>query len=175
MQNCSRICAWNYLLVGKAIVPDNPWIEGNDREHGGSDHDAEIGSCRGGMDRGEKTEIDQDGEQGNNKDIEHRPPADECNKTKHSGLLPQQSQAAEPGGEKQDDQADDLEDGHQDRGGKNDQADEIGAMMEKIDDPVDDGRAVGDAEKIDPHNRQQISRRKKNSRGEDESPGSGNT
>ena len=61
------------------------------------------------MDGGKETEIDQDREQGDDENIEHRPPADEGDESKEHGFFPVDVIAVGLHGEQQDAEADNLE------------------------------------------------------------------
>ena len=87
--------------------------------------------------------------------------------------MAQPASPAKMNGKKDDDQPDDLKQGNQYRGDKNDQADAVRAFPEKIENAVHDGGAVGNTKMLDFHDGQQISRHREDTGGENQGPGAG--
>ena len=102
------------------------------------DH-TEVGGSRRRLNGGEKTKVDKDTQDCDNKDIQHRPSTYEFNKTEHFCLLLKKDCSFESDCQQDNQKAGDLEQRDKNTGREDDQTNSIGAISEKMKNAVYDG------------------------------------
>ena len=145
------------MIFAKAI-PDEFGVKGVSGDHGKNDHETEGDGGSSGLDRHEISHLNQSYQNGNDKDIDHGPAADEFGEVVESiGPLRVNGDLASSGGAERA-ECEEFKTGNENAGDENDDGYGVGFELPEGGDSSQDGAFLFDSQLGDKHDREKVGR-----------------